>query len=749
MLQHVPFVGVGDREKIEGIIILEDIMSSYFENLNEKQIEAVKSTEGYIRVIAGAGSGKTKVLTNRYAYINKVMGISQENILCVTFTNKAAKEMSSRIKKMIPDSGLGWIGTFHGICFKILREDINLLNYPKEFKCLDKEDQKDLLRDIFEKHNIKLRNNSFEKIMDQISFYKKNYGYIPVLVDPYPTFKFQGLNPENDLTSFVIREYLIAQRKNYYLDFDDLIMFVLYLLVTNKDFKQKWASKFEYIEVDEVQDVSDRQFALVHHLSDINHNLFVVGDPDQMIYSWRGANINLILGFDKRFPDVKTLILDTNYRSTPQILNSANSLISKNKFRIEKNLVSVKSPSIPVHYHHSKIRKDECNWIAEKIVSLHENGVDYKDIAILFRANRNSLSVEQGLINKKIPYYIMNGIEFFKRKEIKDMISYLRMAIGDDDIAFLRTINTPSRRIGKTKILRLQEYCEAHNTTYYNALKECWSEPLFKSTTAKKYIYLIEKARVLVNSKNLSELFDYLLKTSGYERMLMEDGDQERLDNLEELKIRIDEELKLEDGDLSIEDYLSRVALSSNADDKEKSDSVKLMTIHTSKGMEFSHVFVCMLNEGFFPSAQAKTPQDMEEERRVAYVAFTRAKDSLYLTDAEKHSLEGNMLAMSRFLFETDHLEMSGDMSDEYKEFSQDQIRMIDSIISSQEKTFEKLEIGTKMEHLALGLGTITEVSKNSFVMDFDGKKRTFTTLDPFKEEIKTDGEAPRPTNFD
>lgn len=724
-------------------------MSDLFESLNEKQVEAVKSTEGYIRVIAGAGSGKTKVLTHRYAYINKCFGISQDNILCVTFTNKAAKEMQSRIRHLIPDNGLGWIGTFHGICFKILREDINLLNYPKEFKCIDKEDQKDILRDIFEKHNIKLRNNSFKKIMDYIHAYKTRYTYIPVLVDPYPTFKFQGLNPEGNLNDFVIREYLIAQRKNYYLDFDDLINFVLYLLVTNKEFKQKWASKFEYIEVDEFQDVSDRQFSLVHHLSDINHNLFVVGDPDQMIYGWRSADINLILGFDKIFPDTKTIILDTNYRSTPQILNSANSLISKNKSRIDKNLISVKQQSTPVHYHHSKIRKDECDWIAEKIASLHENGVEYKDIAILFRANRDSLPVEQGLINKKIPYYIMNGIEFFKRKEIKDMISYLRMAIGDDDIAFLRTVNTPSRRIGKTKILRLQEYCEAHNTTYYNALKECWSEPLFKSTTAKKYIYLIEKARGLVNSKNLSELFDYLLKTSGYERMLMEDGDQERLDNLEELKIRIDEELKLEDGDLSIEDYLSRVALASNADDKEKSDSVKLMTIHTSKGMEFPYVFVCMLNEGFFPSAQAKTPLEMEEERRCAYVAFTRAKEALYLTDAEKHALEGNMLAMSRFLFETDHLEMSGDMSDEYKEFSHAQIKMIDSIITSHEEIFEKLEIGKKLKHSAFGLGTVSAVSKNSFVMDFDGKKRTFTSLEPFKEEITFEGNKIKPTNFE
>jgi len=724
-------------------------MSSYFENLNEKQIESVKSTEGYIRVVAGAGSGKTKVLTNRYTYINKALGISQENILCVTFTNKAAKEMSSRIKQMIPESGLGWIGTFHGICFKILREDINLLNYPKEFKCIDNEDQKDILRDIFEKHNIKLRNNSFSKILSKIRIFKKNYNYVPVLVDPYPTFKFKGLSPESDLTSFVIREYLIAQRKNYYLDFDDLIMFVLFLLEANKDFKQKWASKFEYIEVDEFQDVSDRQFALVHHLADINHNLFVVGDPDQMIYSWRGADIKLILDFDKLFPDTKTIILDINYRSTPQILNSANSLISKNKSRIEKNLISVKNQSFPVHFHHSKIRKDECNWIAEKIVTLHKSGVDYKDIAILFRANRDSLPVEQALINKKIPYFIMNGIEFFKRKEIKDMISYLRMAIGDDDVAFMRTINTPSRRIGKTKILRLQEYCEAHNTTYYNALKECCSEPLFKSTTAKKYIYLIEKARDLVNSKNLSELFDYLLKTSGYEKMLMEDGDQERLDNLDELKIRIDEELKLEDGDLSIEDYLSRVALTSNSDDKEKFDSIKLMTIHTSKGMEFPYVFVCMLNEGFFPSAQAKTPQEMEEERRVAYVAFTRAKEALYLTDAEKHSLEGNMLAMSRFIFETDHLEVSGEISDEYKNFCHSHLQKIDSIISSQEKNFEKLSIGMKMEHEIFGVGKIISTTRKDFTMDFDGKKRTFISLDPFKEELITNSENLQITVFD
>ena len=723
--------------------------SPFFKGLNEKQKEAVSSTEGYIRVVAGAGSGKTKVLTNRYAYINKVLGISQENILCVTFTNKAANEMQSRIRRMIPGSGLGWIGTFHGICYKILREDIYHLNYPKEFKIIDEDDQKAILSDVFERFNLKLKNFPYKRILGRISFYKTHSDYVPVLVSPDPTFDFHGLHPNDDMVDFVIREYLIAQRKNYYLDFNDCLCFVLYLLETNKEFKQKWASKFEYIEVDEFQDVSDNQFALVHHLSDIHHNLFIVGDPDQMIYSWRGADINLILNFDKRFPDVKTIILDTNYRSTPQILNSANSLIAKNKSRIDKNLISVKQQSTPVHYHHSKIRKDECIWIAEKINELHQNGVEYKDIAILFRANRDSLPVEQALIEKQIPYYILQGIAFFQRKELKDMVSYLRMAISDDDVAFLRTVSNPPRRIGKSKIKLLQEYSLKHNTTYYTALKQCFEQGLFVKTHADQYISTIEKAREMIADKNISELFDYLLKASGYEKMLMVEGDQERLDNLAELKIRIDEELKLEEGDLTIQEYLSRIALMSNADGKEKADSVKMMTIHTSKGMEFPYVFVCMLNEGFFPSAQAKTPPEMEEERRCAYVAFTRAKEALYLTDAEKHSLEGNMLAMSRFLFETDHLEMSGDMSDNYKEFSHNQIQMIDSIISSQEKTFEKLEIGSKIEHSTFGWGTITEASKKSFVMDFDGKKRTFTSLDPFKVEIKTDGEAPKPTQFD
>lgn len=354
----------------------------------------IKETEGYIRVVAGAGSGKTRVLTHRYVYIAKALGVPTEHILSVTFTNKAANVMKKRIRDFMPDEDGGYIGTFHSICRKILSFDIHKLNYPKNFKILDVEDQKELLRVIYEKYGLKLRNSTFSNVLDKIELYKYNLKYIPDLTSPKSVDVFPNLNVENKTsTDFIINEYPKEQRKNFYLDFADLIYFTLYLLKTDKEFNEKWSNHFEYIQVDEFQDVSAEQYELVSLLSKNNENLFIVGDPDQTIYSFRGANVNFFLDFDKKFKDVKTIILDTNYRSTPQILSASNSLITKNAKRIDKQLKPVKSSGLSVEYHHAKTRKDECDYIAKAIADIVKNGGSLNDCAVLYRNNNNSRAI--------------------------------------------------------------------------------------------------------------------------------------------------------------------------------------------------------------------------------------------------------------------------------------------------------------------------------------------------------------------
>lgn len=490
-------------------------------NLNTEQQLAVKETEGYIRVVAGAGSGKTRVLTHRYVYIAKVLGVPTEHVLSVTFTNKAANVMKKRIREFIPDEDGGYIGTFHSICRKILSFDIHKLNYPKTFKILDVEDQKDLLREIFEKNGLKLKNSTFSSVIEKIETYKSNLAYVPEVTSTETIKTFSNLDATNKTSiDFIINEYLKEQRKNYYLDFADLIYFTLYLLKTNKEFRDKWNNHFEYIQVDEFQDVSPEQYALVRLLAKNNGNLFIVGDPDQTIYSFRGADVNFILDFDKRFKGAKTIVLDTNYRSTPQILNASNSLISKNVNRINKRLKPVKSDGLAVEYHHAKTRKDECDFIAKEIVNIVKKGGSLNDCAILYRNNNNSRAVEEALIKNKLPYVIFSGFAFYKRKEIKDVIAYLQMAETLDDVSFLRTVNAPPRGIGKTRLAYLREEAAAYGTSLYAALYNNRFHRLFKGTKANEYVDLIESIRQLKDNYSITDLLDYALKETGYEKCL-------------------------------------------------------------------------------------------------------------------------------------------------------------------------------------------------------------------------------------
>lgn len=441
-------------------------------DLNDEQMEAVTTTEGYVRVIAGAGSGKTKALTHRYAFLVNEFGISTSNILCATFTNKAANEMKKRVRSMIGDNDTGFICTFHGFCVRLLREDIHAINYPQNFIVMDAEDTETILKTVYETSNIQSRTYTFSMAREYIKRQKiSSYAHIPYLLElDIQKLKTEYMN-EKDIKRKVFLGYLYEQRKCYGLDFDDLITLALYILETSDEKRQKWQERMQYVMVDEFQDVSDSNYKLVEILSGFHKNLFIVGDPDQTIYSWRGADINNILNFDKCHKNTKTIIMNRNYRSTPEVLGSANTLISKNKNRIEKDLIPIKQNNQKTIYYHAKTTKLEAQWIVTEIQELLRQGVQYSDIAVLYRAHYVSRSIEEAFIQNKIPYILYSGIEFYKRKEIKDAVSYLRMVLYADDLSFQRVINEPKRNVGKKRLSFLIEYAEQYNMSMYNALK--------------------------------------------------------------------------------------------------------------------------------------------------------------------------------------------------------------------------------------------------------------------------------------
>lgn len=696
---------------------MEDILNG----LNEEQKEAVTTTEGFVRIIAGAGSGKTKALTHRYAYLVNELGISTSNILCATFTNKAANEMKKRIRNMIGDNDTGFVCTFHGFCVQLLREDIHAINYPQNFVVMDSEDTETILKTVYEISNIQSRSYTFSMAKEDIVKAKSHLAHLPYLVDLDNRKLKEQYENAKDVKSKVFFGYLYEQKKCYGLDFEDLITVTLYILLTFKEKRDKWQERMMYVMVDEFQDVSESQYKLANILSGYHKNLFIVGDPDQTIYTWRGANIGYILNFNKTHTDTKTIILSRNYRSTPNILSASNSLIKKNKNRIEKDLVAVKERNVQTVYNHARTTKIEAEWIAKQIRNLIENGNKYSDIAILYRAHFVSRSLEEIFIREKIPYTLYSGIEFYKRKEIKDVISYLRMVVYEDDLSFQRIINEPKRNFGKKRMAFLKEYAELHNCSLYSALMENTDDKLISSTNASDFINVIEKYKDVYKEMELSDILTAILQESGYEAMLRQAGEQERLDNLAELKQSVFEFEKTSGESNTLEEYLQNIALFSNADKEYEKDSVKMMTIHTAKGLEFPYVFVCGLNEGIFPSKHVDTEDKLEEERRMAYVAYTRAENALFLSDSEGVNYDGSFRYPSRFIFNTDKeylnytVELEAQLIDDASKF----------IKSSEEKLaapITSFTIGETVKHKVFGIGKIIEIKKDisSYVIKFD-----------------------------
>lgn len=703
------------------------------ESLNDEQKEAVITTEGYIRVIAGAGTGKTKALTHRFAYLVNYLDISTSNILCVTFTNKAANEMKKRIRGMIGDNDTSLICTFHGFCVQVLREDIHTMNYPQNFIIMDAEDTEAVLKTVYQDAGINSRNYTFDMAREKIIKLRKVRGFehIPYVLQLNNTeLKNKYLNSEK-IEDRIFFGYLYEQKKSFGLDFDDLMTFVHYILSNFQEKRIKWQKRLEYIMVDEFQDVSELQYALADILSGYHKNLFIVGDPDQTIYTWRGAKINNILDFDKKYPTAKTIIMNTNYRSTSNILNASNSLIQKNKQRIEKNLVALKPSKIPVIYNHAKTTKMEAEWIAKQINILLSNGNKLNDIAILYRSHFISRNIEEIFIKEKIQYTLYSGIEFYKRKEIKDVLSYLRMIAHADDLSFLRVVNEPKRNIGDRRITFLKEYSEINNCSLYISLKNSIENELFKKTKAMDFIELIDKYQSIYKELKISDLLDNVLNESGYEAMLRQAGEQDRLDNIAELKQSIFDYENDSGEDNYLVDYLEKISLFTNIDQKEKANTIKMMTIHTAKGLEFPYVFVCGLNEGIFPNKHVDTLEKLEEERRLAYVAYTRAENALFLSDSEGINYDGSFRYPSRFIFNTEKMYLNYEIELE-DNLIDDAQKYIDSNESNLTFDAENLvfKVGDKVEHVAFGIGEIIAINKDSssYVINFE---KTDVTANP------------------
>ena len=563
--------------------------------LNKNQKEAATYLDSHLRIIAGAGSGKTRVITYRIAYLIDEIGVDPRKILAITFTNKAANEMKERVVDLLGVHALGsLICTIHSLCVRILRQHINVINYPSNFTIMDEEDQKALIKKIYNQLQIDAKTISIKSMIATISNYKM------ADITPEKALEFAGSFQGEIKKAKVYKEYLEYQENHFLLDFDDLLLKTVYIFENYPDVLEKWQYRFQYIHVDEFQDVGNIEYRLVKLMSD-KAITCVVGDPDQTIYSFRGANVNYILDFDKDFKPCKTIILNQNYRSTGNILNISNCLIRKNQNRLEKELFTEATGGGEVIHYTAKNEQDEAEYICseiEKIIS-DVDGVNYRNFAILYRANYLSRTIEQCLISHGIDYRIFGGLKFFSRKEIKDALSYLQLVCNGEDLAFERIINVPSRGIGKKTMENIQAVAKNNHVSLYEALT-LFSDQIKLSSKAKKEIRILVAAIEKAKQSNLPlhEMFENLMNDIGYIEMLNKNLEENRIDNIHELQRSI-YEFENQNPDLAtIENYLQEIALYTDNDDNDDSQYVSLMTIHMAKGLEFDYVFVLGLSEG-------------------------------------------------------------------------------------------------------------------------------------------------------
>lgn len=627
---------------------------------NKQQKEAINSLEGRVRVIAGAGSGKTAVLTERYKKLVE-NGVRPRNILCVTFTNKAANEMKERIQAQFEkELDLSLICTFHSFCLRILRENAYILGYPPNFVVLDNEDQTSIFKKIYKECGINYEEVSYATAKDIVATRKINTEECLLNVfKPDQTLKKLYDEAKEKFREGIFQDYkqtvkdciyfgyLYYQQKATAIDFNDMIILTCIIFKQDKYVLRQWQNKIYYVMVDEFQDASDRQYELVSMLTKKSGNLFVVGDPDQTIYSWRGAKPEILVNFDKD-AETKTIIMNQNYRSTPQILEAANIIIEKNTMRVEKELFTKNKKGPKVEHVHFNSTDEEADWIATKVFELIDTKqYKPKDIAILYRMHFISRAMEEHCVKKSVPYILHSGTNFYERKEIKDILAYLRVLLNPhDDISLKRIINTPARGIGSKTIDEIEKYCELKKCSMWEALNHFITTS--KNTKLQDFVMLIDYFREQQKTTDLYHLIKIILNKTGLEDILSKSVEEERLYNVDELLRSISARGK----DLDLALYLQEISILTNTDRRDR-NRVSLMTVHAAKGLEFKVVFVIGLDEGLFPCSKSfNSFEALEEERRLAYVAYTRAKERLYLTDNEGKDFNGNKKKTSRFVKE-------------------------------------------------------------------------------------------------
>jgi DNA helicase-2/ATP-dependent DNA helicase PcrA len=692
--------------------------------LNKNQKEAVLSDDKYLRIIAGAGSGKTRVLTMRIVHLIEDEDVWPNRILAITFTNKAANEMKNRIRKMLEneEGGTPWISTIHSLCVRILREDIGVMGYPKNFTIMDADDQKSIVKDAVKQLDIGECGVTPNEFINYISNNKS------AEIDADTAKKIAGNFSDDKYKAQVYAWYLERQKSMYALDFDDLILWTVRMFSRFEEVKSKWQRRFHYILVDEFQDIDRLQYKLIRQLAGQDSSIYVVGDPDQTIYTWRGADVDIIMHFEKDFPSAKTVILNQNYRSTGPILAAANSVIANNRNRMKKELFTENKSEEKVTHYAAASDEYEAAWIAGKIFELHRKGARYSDIAILYRSNYLSRSLEKGLIDQRIPYIIYGGIRFYERQEVKDILCYLRMCTSADDLALQRILNRPKRGIGTKTMDNISNAAREQGISMYEVCKQGKIFSGKAKKTIAEFTDMVETWRGKLNGgkTDIADLFQEITEDSGYKHMLDMDKEkgQERLENmksvLDDLRNFMDE-----NEDATLDDYLQQVTLYTDRDEAENQDCVQMMTVHAAKGLEFDTVFVSDMNEGIFPNERAVNEsgrKGMEEERRLAYVAFTRAKKKLYLTEAGGFSfILQRVRTTSRFIEEIDpkYLENTGGSqhraSDDYRGSSRRSVEISSHLDTAAMPVAESFEHRMKRQNKGTVLAKGEQVVHSKF----------------------------------
>lgn len=728
-----------------------------YDTLNEQQQEAVFCTEGPLLLLAGAGSGKTRVLTHRIAYLMD-QGVNPYHIMAITFTNKAAKEMRERVDDLV---GFGaehiWVSTFHSTCVRILRRHIDKLGYGNSFTIYDADDQKSLIKQICKQYKIDTKMMPERKIINEISSAKDEF-MTPSEYETRHQYDFKKKK-----IAQIYKEYQKQLKANNALDFDDLIFKTVELFQFHPEVLDYYQERFRYIMVDEYQDTNTIQFQLVSMLARKYQNLCVVGDDDQSIYKFRGANVKNILNFENVFPEAVTIKLEQNYRSTKNILNAANEVIKHNKGRKTKKLWTENEEGDLIEFHQYGTEYEEARKIIHEIEDLSKEGYDYKNMAILYRTNAQSRVFEESFMIKNIPYRIVGGTNFYQRKEVKDILSYLKVVDnGLDDLAVRRIINVPRRGIGAATIEKINVYAVEHNVSFLDA---CFSSDSIDTLgNAKKKINgfadLIREFRRKMQEGSPEELFKYITDETGYIANLKAEETEEaegRIENINELLNKV-VTYEQEAEEASLSELLEEIALVADIDNLEDSDNrVVLMTLHSAKGLEFPYVFICGMEDGIFPSymtVMSEDDDDMEEERRLCYVGITRAKKKLYLSAAKRRMMQGRTQfnKVSRFIDEIPEQLLQLDTGVNFKEkrpdkalFSSNRSNRFRKPYQAKSFTSTKMDtlpydVGDMVKHIKFGKGKVLEIVSGGrdyeVTVDFEkaGVKKMFASFAKLKK---------------